>query len=40
VLLPMTKKTIDNIIYPVQTKRGLKWGKKNGSKQEVTDDTT
>lgn len=25
--LPMATKVIDNIIYPVQTKRGLKWGK-------------
>jgi len=24
----MATKTIDNIIYPVQTKRGLKWGKR------------
>jgi len=25
--MPMKKMVIDNIIYPVQTKRGLKWGK-------------
>lgn len=29
VPLAMATKTIDNIIYPVQTKRGLKWGKAN-----------
>ena len=28
VAFPIAKKTIDNIIYPVQTKRGLKWGKR------------
>jgi hypothetical protein len=27
VRMPMATKIIDNIIYPVQTKRGLKWGK-------------
>ena len=25
--MPMKTTKIDNIIYPVQTKRGLKWGK-------------
>ena len=25
--MPMNKMVIDNIIYPVQTKRGIKWGK-------------
>ena len=29
VPMPMKKMVIDNIIYPVQTKRGLKWGKQN-----------
>lgn len=27
VPLPMAKKTIDSIIYPVKTKRGIKFGK-------------
>lgn len=41
--MPMATKTIDNIIYPVQTKRGLKWAKKrpvnlaplNGQQEKV-----
>lgn len=27
--LPMASKVISDIIYPVQTKRGLKWGKNS-----------
>lgn len=35
VAFPIAKKTIDNIIYPVQTKRGLKWGKRKDHNQTV-----
>ena len=27
--MPMSRMVISDIIYPVQTKRGLKWGKNN-----------
>ncbi|CDW73960.1 leucine rich repeat family protein [Stylonychia lemnae] len=32
--LPMKKTTIDRIIYPVYTKRGIKYGKKRATSQE------
>ena len=31
---PMKKTTIDRIIYPVYTKRGIKYGKKRAISQE------
>ena len=37
VPMPMKKMVIDNIIYPVQTKRGLKWGKQNKKQNYAID---
>lgn len=31
VPLPMSRTVISDIIYPVQTKKGLKWGKRRES---------
>ena len=33
VPLPMSRMVISDIIYPVQTKKGLKWGKRRESGQ-------
>lgn len=33
VPLPMSRTVISDIIYPVQTKKGLKWGKNNNRNQ-------
>lgn len=34
--LPVKKTTIDRIIYPVYTKKGIKYGKKRAISQEPT----
>ena len=39
VAYPMKQTTIDRIIYPVYTKKGLKYGKKKRREQLPQDDT-
>jgi hypothetical protein len=39
VAYPMKQTTIDRIIYPVYTKKGLKYGKKKRKEQQIEDET-
>ena len=32
--MPMSRTIISDIIYPVQTKKGLKWGKNHRANQQ------